>query len=398
MKQSQEKSHSAITISVVMPVYNVAPYVERCLLSVMQQTRPAEECLIIDDASTDNSVALCERLIANYDGPTRFTILHHDHNRGLSAARNTGTDAATGTYIYYVDSDDEMTADCLEKLAAPVEQDDSIEMVMGDYNLDTSAMIVKRHRLRRKLGTPQPRFMQDTPLELKSNKEIREWFYKGKMSRPVCVWNKLLKLSFIKEHHLYNKEGLLYEDVLWMYNLMRYLNQAAFVHEVTYLHYRRPGSICTGTEYDEGLRHRGYIYREIAEHIVPGEQLEETMYWHKVFCHYYIDAHDNPDFQFAYNAFRREISSALHLSPGQAPVIGPASSPSHLSPCQAPAIGSASQLGYYSTSQLRSALWLLTAVHYLSKSRVGRLLFKTALRLRRLLQRIVQTYHRARPH
>jgi len=470
-------SHSAITISVVMPVYNVAPYVERCLLSVMQQTRPAEECLIIDDASTDNSVALCERLMANYDGPTRFTILHHDHNRGLSAARNTGTDAATGTYIYYLDSDDEMTTDCLEKLAAPVEHDDSIEMVMGNYSRDTSAMKGWRHQLRRKHGTPQPRFMQDTPSELKSNEEIRAWFYNGKIVRPVSVWNRLLKLSFIKEHQLYNKEGRLYEDNLWMYYLMRCLNHAAFVHDVTYLHYLRPGSICTGTEYDEQLRHRGYNYREIAENIVPGERLEETMYWHKVFCLYYIDAHDNPDYQFAYNAFRREISSALHrshlsprpatpdlspfqapaigstsspshlspcqapaigsasstshlspcqapvigpasspshlspgqapaigpapspshLSPGQAPMIGSASSPSHLSPCQAPMIGSASRLGSYSTGQLRSALWLLTTVHYLSKSRVGRFLFKTALRLRRLLQRIVQTYHRARP-
>ena len=400
-----------------MPVYNVAPYVERCLLSVMQQTRPAEECLIIDDASTDNSVALCERLIANYDGPTRFTILHHDHNRGLSAARNTGTDAATGTYIYYVDSDDEMTTDCLEKLAAPVEQDDSIEMVMGDYNLDTSAMKDWRHQLRRKHGTPQPRFMQDTPLELKSNEEIRNWFYKGKIARPICVWNKLLKLSFIKENQLYNKEGRLYEDTLWTYNLMRCLNHVAFVHEVTYIYYRRPGSICTGTEYDEQLRHRGYNYREIAENIVPCERLEETMRWHKSFCFFYIDAHDNLDYQFAYNAFRREISSALHLSPGQAPAIGPASSPSlathlspgqapaigsasspsHLSPGQAPVIGSASQLGSYTTGQLRSALWLLTTVHYLSKSRVGRLLFKTALRARRLLQRIVQTYRRARP-
>ena len=166
---------------------------------------------------------------------------------------------------------------------------------------------------------------------------------------------------------------------------------------VTYLHHRRPGSICTGTKYREKLRQFGFIYCEIAEHIVPGERLEETMHRHKAFCLYYIDAHDNPDYQFAYNAFRREISSALHLSPGQAPVIGSTSSPSHLSPGQAPAIGSASQLGYYSTSQLRSALWLLTTVHYLSKSRVGRLLFKTALRLRRLLQRIVQTYHRARP-
>ena len=408
MKQSQEMSHNAITISVVMPVYNVAPYVERCLLSVMQQTRPAEECLIIDDASTDNSVALCERLIANYDGPTRFTILHHDHNRGLSAARNTGTDAATGTYIYYLDSDDEMTTDCLEKLAAPVEQDDSIEMVMGDYSRDTSAMKGWRHQLSRKHGTPQPRFMQETPLELKSNEEIRNWFYSGKILRPVNVWNKLLKLSFIKENQLYNKEGQLYEDGLWTYYLMRCLNQAVFVHDVTYLHHRRPGSICTGTKYEERLRHRGYIYHEIAENIVPGERLEEIMYRHMTFSFLYIDAHDNPDYQFAYNAFRREISSALHrsqsprpatphLSPCQAPAIGSASSPSHLSPCQAPAIGSASQLGSYSTGQLRSALWLLTTVHYLSKSRVGRLLFKTALRLRRLLQRIVQTYHRARP-
>ena len=425
-----------------MPVYNVAPYVERCLLSVMQQTRPAEECLIIDDASTDNSVALCERLIANYDGPTRFTILHHDHNRGLSAARNTGTDAATGTYIYYVDSDDEMTTDCLEKLAAPVEQDGSIEMVMGNLFWDTSAMNGWKHQLRRKFGTPQPRFMQDTPLELKSNEEIREWFYRGKVPCPLSVWNKLLKLSFVKENQLYNKEGRLYEDTLWTYYLMRCLSHAAFVHVVTYIYYRRPGSICTGTQNEERLRHFGYNYREIAENIVPGERLEETMRWHKIFCHYYIDAHDNPDYQFAYKAFRREISSALHLSPGQAPAIGstshprsstasspslathlspcqapvigsasspshlspgqapaigPASSPSHLSPGQAPMIGSASQLGSYSTGQLRSALWLLTAVHYLSKSRVGRLLFKTALRLRRLLQRIAQTYHRARP-
>ena len=195
---------------------------------------------------------------------------------------------------------------------------------------------------------------------------------------------------------------------------------------VTYLHHRRPGSICTGTKYREKLRQFGFIYCEIAEHIVPGERLEETMHRHKAFCLYYIDAHDNPDYQFAYNAFRREISSALHrshlsarpatpdlspgqapaigstsspshLSPGQAPAIGSASSPSHLSPGQAPVIGSANQLGSYSVGQLRSALWLLTTVHYLSKSRVGRLLFKTALRLRRLLQRLVQTYHRARP-
>lgn len=350
-----------ITMSVVMPVYNVAPYIKRCLLSVMHQTRPAEECIIIDDASTDNSVALCERLIANYDGPTRFTILHHDHNRGLSAARNTGTDAANGTYIYYVDSDDEMTTDCLEKLAAPVGHDDSIEMVMGDYSIDTSAMNGWRHQLRRKLGTSQPRFMQDTPLELNSNEEIRDWFYNGKITRPVYVWNKLFKLSFIKENKLYNKEGQLYEDTLWTFYLIRCLNHAAFVHEVTCLHYRRPGSICTGTEYDERLRHYGLIFREIAGNIVPSERIEETMLWHKCFCLFYIDAHDNFCYQFAYNAFRRQISLARQNS----------------------------DYNQYPASQLCFALWLLTTVNFLSKNNVGRVFFKITLRIRSLSQRIV---------
>lgn len=344
-----------------MPVYNVALYVERCLLSVMHQTRPAKECLIIDDASTDKSIALCEQLIANYDGPTCFTILHHDHNRGLSAARNTGTDAASGTYIYYVDSDDEITNDCLEKLATPVEHNDSIEMVMGNYFRDTSTMIGNRNQLRRKLETPQPRFMEDTPLELKSNKEIREWFYKGKEPRPVDVWNKLLKLSFVRDNQLYNKEGQLYEDTLWMYYLMRCLNHAAFVHEITYIYYWRSDSILTGTKYNEQLRQFGYIYREIAENIVPGERLEEIMYRHKAFCRSYLDAHDNPDYQFAYNAFLREISAARHQPEN----------------CQ------------YAVCQLRSAYWLLIIVNFFSKSRLGRFFFKAVLRVRHLTRRIV---------
>lgn len=203
--------------------------------------------------------------------------------------------------------------------------------------------------------------MQDTPLELKSNEEIREWFYRGKAPRPVCVWNKLLKLSFVKENQLFNKEGQLYEDTLWMYYLMRCLNHAAFVHEITYIYHRHPGSICTGTKNDERLLHLGYNYREIAENIVHGERLEEIMRFHKGFCLFYIDAHDNSDYQFAYNAFRRKISAACHCSGNH----------------------------QYTASQLCSALWLLTTVHFLSKSRSGRFIFKTALHVRRLLRKII---------
>lgn len=67
----------------------------------MQQTYPHIECIIVDDASPDDSIEKCQRLIANYLGPISFLFLHHDHNRGLSAARNTGMDAATGDYFFF---------------------------------------------------------------------------------------------------------------------------------------------------------------------------------------------------------------------------------------------------------------------------------------------------------
>lgn len=86
-------------VSIIVPVYNVAPYIKDCLQSVMRQTyKGSMECLIVDDCGTDESIAIVERMLAEYDGPIYFQILHHDHNRGLSAARNTGTMQATGDY------------------------------------------------------------------------------------------------------------------------------------------------------------------------------------------------------------------------------------------------------------------------------------------------------------
>ena len=176
------------SVSIVIPVYNVAPYLERCLQSVIQQTHPATECIIVDDASTDDSVARCERLLNKYTGTTQFVIVHHHHNRGLSAARNTGTNLATSDYIYYLDGDDEITPDCIEKLVAPTVHDDTIEMVMGAHRVNSSM----KHFLGRWYTTQRTCFIKDMPTELQTNEEVYRWYYNE--VRPVCVWNKLLKL------------------------------------------------------------------------------------------------------------------------------------------------------------------------------------------------------------
>lgn len=332
------------SVTVVMPVYNVAPYVERCLLSVMHQTFPAKECIIVDDASTDDSVHRCQRLIDGYSGPTRFVILCHAKNRGLSAARNTGTNAATSAFIYYVDSDDEITEDCLEKLVDPVMQDDTIEMVMGVYRTDYTAMKGIKYRLASRFF----RFVKRTSMELQTNEEVRRWYYHGRVPRPDQVWNKLLRLSFVKTNQLYNKEGQLYEDVLWSYYLIRCLSHAVVIPDVTYINYCRPGSIVTGTKYKEKLRQHCRIFKEIADHVKSGERIEVTERWLPDFCLCYVDASDSPDYQYVYHIFRRQLSDGQHWL----------------------------------------AYWSLLITHHLSKCHIGSISVKLSTRLILMIRRI----------
>ena len=74
-------------ISVIVPVYNVAPYIAACLQSVMHQTcQDALECILVDDCGTDNSMEVVGEMLQSYEGPIGFKVVHHTQNRGLSAA------------------------------------------------------------------------------------------------------------------------------------------------------------------------------------------------------------------------------------------------------------------------------------------------------------------------
>ena len=131
--------NNRIKVSIIIPVYQVSNYVERCLKSVIGQTFTDFECIIVNDATRDDSIEKCERLIDGYDGPIRFRIIHHEVTRGLSAARNTGTTAAKGDYILYVDSDDVITKDCVEKLMAHRNCLRGYKAVFGQLSIATIA-------------------------------------------------------------------------------------------------------------------------------------------------------------------------------------------------------------------------------------------------------------------
>ncbi len=98
-------------VTVVVPVYNVEAYIEKCIQSIMDQTHTDFECLIIDDASPDDSINRIQPLISD-DG--RFQVVHHKQNQGLGQARNTGIEQAKGEYICFIDSDDYVEPDYLQ--------------------------------------------------------------------------------------------------------------------------------------------------------------------------------------------------------------------------------------------------------------------------------------------
>ena len=89
-------------VSVIIPIYNVEDYIEECLVSVLNQTLKEIEIICVDDGTKDSSMEIVERYAKEDD---RIVIIHRE-NGGLSAARNTGLEAATGEYVYFLDSDD----------------------------------------------------------------------------------------------------------------------------------------------------------------------------------------------------------------------------------------------------------------------------------------------------
>lgn len=107
-------------ISVIVPAYNVKKYVEKCVYSIINQTFPDYEIILVDDGSTDGTSILCDELAKKSDKIRVF----HKENGGLSDARNFGMDKAQGEYITFIDSDDYVAPTYLKELYEPIEQDD----------------------------------------------------------------------------------------------------------------------------------------------------------------------------------------------------------------------------------------------------------------------------------
>lgn len=222
-------------ISVIVPLYNVREYLADCICSICRQSLTPHEIILVDDGSTDGSMAEADRVLEAYPGirVLRFT---HSPNRGVAAARNTGMDAASGDYILFVDSDDCLTPDCLHRLSEPLRQK-QWDIVVGDYQVTGSDSYYPP--LRGKEG----------PLE--GNKAIRKAYRKGLWY--AMVWNKLYRTEYLRREGIRFAEGFIIEDEGFSIQTALTARSMYIVKAITYLYKIRKGSLTTGDHLEERL-------------------------------------------------------------------------------------------------------------------------------------------------
>mgnify|MGYP000916714076 CR=1 FL=1 len=220
---------NAPLVTISIPIYNCENHLINCLQSVVNQKYKNLEVQLVDDLGNDNSMQVAEDFIQKHPD-FHFKILRNEKNSGLSVVRNVGIDNAQGKYIFFLDSDDEITPDCISKMVEIAERE-HVEMVCGN---------VRTIKLESKEEIDAFR-LHNTQEKITNNTEIFESFIQGRF--PVPSWNKLILLDFLKQNKLYFKEGLFAQDSLQSFETALVLNSVFFLKDDTYIYYLHQDSV-----------------------------------------------------------------------------------------------------------------------------------------------------------
>ena len=211
-------------ISVIIPVYKVEKYLCRCVDSVLEQTYTNMEIILVDDGSPDNCPVMCDEY-ARQD--SRVKVIHQE-NAGLSGARNAGIDMAQGQWLAFVDSDDYLAADFLERLyQACVDTGSSLSVCRWEY---VRGETIPEH------GTGETRVY--TGREMLANLYVPDGAY------FVVVWNKLYRKELFED--IRYPLGRIHEDEATTYRIYDKVKKAAYVDRSLYGYFVTPVSITRG--------------------------------------------------------------------------------------------------------------------------------------------------------
>lgn len=280
-------------LSIIIPIYNVEPYILRCIQSVIAQTMTdGVECILVDDCGKDQSMALAEEFLTTYKGPIQFRILRHPQNQGLSAARNTGIRSARGEYLYFLDSDDAITPYCVETLFACLDQYGKVDMVQASF-VERPAYQFNYDEFQRHPFTTDQRTIKPLLLDY--------------MVIPVTAQNRLIRKSLVIDNNILFRDGIIHEDIHWTFFLAKYVKSLVCTEARLYNYYCNPGSITTNVNVAKEIYSSRIILEDFCANIDPfchAAQKKDIFYTlsNILFAGYYKDVADRQSlFELFYN-------------------------------------------------------------------------------------------------
>lgn len=217
---------SKYKVSVIVPVYNVEKYIDKCLKSLVMQTLQEIEIIVVNDGSPDNSQKIIDKYAKKYPEKIKSYIAE---NGGVGSARNFGLTKANGEYIGYVDSDDFVEINMFEELYNKAKKEKLDIVICGSYNIEE------------KTGKRQ----EDIDKSVFDDPHINAFF-----GRPA-VWNKLYKKEVINNIKFRTRKW--YEDLDYTLKAIACSKKIGYVNKPLYNYLIRPGSIMNNNNLDRNL-------------------------------------------------------------------------------------------------------------------------------------------------
>lgn len=208
-------------VSVIIPVYNTSKYLRKCVNSVLLQTNHEKEIILVDDGSTDGSGEICDMLAC---GEPRIRVLHKE-NGGLADARNAGTAVAQGEYITYIDSDDWVAPQLLERLLEQAKITGADVVVCDMAKTDSEEMTFENTNA--------------GPKSFTGPQAMEAMLYQTGFDTSAC--GKLFHTELCKKN-LFPK-GRLYEDLFTIYKMLFAAQTVVYLPQVLYAYRKNPDSI-----------------------------------------------------------------------------------------------------------------------------------------------------------
>lgn len=223
-------------LSIIVPVYNVEKYLEKCIISILEQTFEDFELILINDGSTDNCGAICDDF-AKQDN--RIKVIHKE-NGGQSSARNIGINIARGEYIGFVDSDDYIMPTMYEKLYKGCQKNNADISIAGWTTVNEYGDMINKYQI--------------------SKVSFLSFMIKA------YPWNKLYKKKLFIENDFYFKEGMIYEDVELIPKLYTKANKVILIDSAEYNYLKRSNS--TTALIDHKIFDIFYAYESLRNYLI----------------------------------------------------------------------------------------------------------------------------------